>query len=201
MILKQDLHIHTIFSVGDSAVVEQQTPELIASVRHAEIIGISDHFESFRTHGYPNYKKAVCKYGLKLGTEVDGYRSVHEASELAFDYYIYHCHDEANDYLGIEVLLQTGKPVILAHPYVYNTDLERIPEACFVEINNRYIWRYNWREYLTPFLNKFQWVLSSDAHQPNWLNQNVARYVAQELGINESMVFSTETSTLCAEAH
>ena len=41
----QDLHIHTIYSSGDSAVVKEQTIALIEEVRHASIIGISDHFE------------------------------------------------------------------------------------------------------------------------------------------------------------
>ena len=41
----QDLHIHTIFSTGDSAVSREQTVELVAEINHAKIIGISDHFE------------------------------------------------------------------------------------------------------------------------------------------------------------
>ena len=40
----QDLHIHTVYSVGDSAVVPEQTPSLIHNVGYAEIIGIADHF-------------------------------------------------------------------------------------------------------------------------------------------------------------
>ncbi len=41
----QDLHIHTTWSYGDTAVAEQQTIEFIAGVRHARTIGISDHYE------------------------------------------------------------------------------------------------------------------------------------------------------------
>jgi len=33
----QDLHIHTTFSSGDTAVVEKQTVEFIARLGHAEI--------------------------------------------------------------------------------------------------------------------------------------------------------------------
>jgi hypothetical protein len=32
-------------------------------------------------------------------------------------------------------------------------------------------------------------VISSDAHQPNWLNQTVARHVAAELGVREKLLF------------
>ena len=195
-ILPQDLHIHTIFSEHDSAVVPQQTPELIYRVKHAEVIGISDHFESITRKHYAAYRDEVRKFGFKLGAEVDGHESVEEAASLEFDYYIYHCRDNNFDYSGIDMLLSTGKPVIIAHPYVFNTNLNKIPDACFVEVNNRYIWRFDWKNYLEKFLNKFRFVISSDAHQPNWLNQNVARYVAEQLGIKETMVFAQQTADL-----
>jgi len=40
-----------------------------------------------------------------------------------------------------------------------------------------------------PFTKRFRFVISSDAHQPHWLNQNVARYVAAELGVSETVLF------------
>lgn len=40
--LAQDLHIHTTWSQGDGAVVPEQSIELIASVKHARVVGISD---------------------------------------------------------------------------------------------------------------------------------------------------------------
>lgn len=43
--IPQDLHIHTVYSVGDSAVVKEQTIDLVKQIRHASIIGISDHYE------------------------------------------------------------------------------------------------------------------------------------------------------------
>jgi hypothetical protein len=36
-------------------------------------------------------------------------------------------------------------------------------------------------------------VISSDAHQPNWLNQTLARYVARELEIQETLLFPETT--------
>src|SRR4030043_298865 len=39
------------------------------------------------------------------------------------------------------------------------------------------------------YYNKFRFVLSSDAHQPNWLNLNVSRFVASELGVQEVILF------------
>jgi len=38
----QDLHVHTVFSHGDGAIVPEQTVELVAAVGHARILGISD---------------------------------------------------------------------------------------------------------------------------------------------------------------
>jgi histidinol phosphatase-like PHP family hydrolase len=188
--LNQDLHIHTIFSVGDGAVVPEQNLEVIASARHAKIVGISDHFESFMPERFGEYVREIRSKGFHVGTEVDGHRSVPLACRFDFEYYIYHCRDEVEeDYPAIDQLLETGKPVIIAHPYALNTDLYRIPESCYVEINNRYIWRFNWEKELKLFRSKFRWVLSSDAHQPHWLNQTIAKSVAERVGIKESILF------------
>ena len=186
----QDLHIHTVFSVGDSAVSEQQTLDLISKINHAKIIGISDHFEYLGEDKFEYYKERVSSFGFKVGTEVDGKDFVNEASSLDFEYYIYHCWDNKNDYKGIEKLLGSGKPVIIAHPHVTDTDLGKIPPECYLEINNRYVYRYDWHKYFRDYIDKFKFVLSSDAHQPHWLNQNVARHVAAQLGIKESIIFT-----------
>ena len=189
--LTQDLHIHTVFSSDDSAVLPEQTVELVAFTKHAKIAGISDHFESFMPHRYSEYVETVRKSGLLVGTEVNGHTSVDMAIDYDFDYYIYHCWgNEPQDYPGFERLMEkTGKPVILAHPYAIGTDLTKIPEGSIVEINNRYIWRCDWKKELTPFIRKFRWVFNSDAHQPNWLNQAIARRVGEELGIEETILF------------
>jgi histidinol phosphatase-like PHP family hydrolase len=187
---KQDLHIHTVFSSIDSAVLPQQTIEMVAFAKHAEIVGISDHFEMFMPDGWEEYKRKVKKFDFRLGTEINGHQSVDQALNYNFEYYIYHCWGhEKNDYLGLEKLQKSGKPVIVAHPYATGTDLNKIPEKSFVEINNRYVWKYDWRSFLSPFKNKFRWVLSSDAHQPNWLNQQIAQRVAEELEISETLLF------------
>jgi histidinol phosphatase-like PHP family hydrolase len=184
----QDLHIHTVFSSQDSSVVPEQTPELIARIRHAQVIGISDHFEHFADTAYDAYLKRIRALGLLAGTEVDGAASVGFAASLGFDYYIFHCRDRAADYVGAERLLATGRPVIIAHPHALQTNLDRVPDACLVEINNRYIWRCDWLAYYGPYRERFQFVISSDAHQPNWLSQSVARRAAAELGLTELLM-------------
>ncbi len=186
--IKQDLHIHTTFSKYDGAVVPEQTLELISMVRHAGIIGISDHYEAV-CEDYEAYRDAVRSHHFYLGTEVDGYESVQGASQLEFDYYFYHCRDDKWDYKGIDILLTTGKTVIISHPLVMGTNLHKVPNACFVELNNRYLPRNDWLKGYSPFKNKFRFVLSSDAHQPHWLNQNFAKHVAKELGIEEKILF------------
>jgi hypothetical protein len=108
---------------------------------------------------------------------------------LDFDYYFYHCRDSDNDYKGIKKLLSTGKPVIISHPYVTDTQLDRIPEECYMEINNRYIYKYDWYNYFKDYTEKFNFILSSDAHQPHWLTQSAARYVAEQLGVKETILF------------
>jgi len=71
--LQQDLHIHTTYSTSDSAVVPEQTVALIAAVRHANIIGISDHFEYLMDGNFEGYEKEIRQAGLKVGVEVDGH--------------------------------------------------------------------------------------------------------------------------------
>jgi hypothetical protein len=188
--LHQDLHIHTTFSATDSQVVPEQTVEMVAFAHHADIVGISDHFEHFIPHLYQEYCNTVRSFNFVVGTEVNGHQSVPQAVLFEFDYYIYHCWgSEDKDYVALHDLLATGKPVIIAHPYATRTDLSRIPENCYVEINNRYIWRFDWRKLINPYKDKFQWVIGSDAHQPHWLNQNIARCVAEEMGIKETILF------------
>jgi hypothetical protein len=101
----QDLHIHTIFSDKDSSVVPEQTPELVARIAHAQVIGISDHFEHFADKAYEEYVARVRSLDMFVGTEIDGAASVDFATSLAFDYYIYHCRNIAADYRAIERLL------------------------------------------------------------------------------------------------
>ena len=188
--LPQDLHIHTTFSKDDSAVVPEQTVALTAAVGHARIIGISDHFESI-VDDFPTYAAAVRAHGLRVGTEVNGAEWVREAEAVEVQYYVYHCRDRHDDYQGAERLAATGKPVIIAHPHALETDLRKVPAECLIEINNRYVWRSPW-ETFRSFLKAFSFVISSDAHQPHWLNQNVARHVARELGIRETLLFSDD---------
>jgi histidinol phosphatase-like PHP family hydrolase len=189
-LLPQDLHIHTTFSRHDHAVAPEQTVALVAAIRHARVIGISDHLESI-AEDFSTYSDAVRSYGLLVGTEVSGADWIREAEAVEVKYYLYHCRDRERDYRGAEKLLATGKPLIVAHPLVLETDLRRVPPECLIEINNRYVWRNDW-QYLRRFTDSFSFVIDSDAHQPHWLNQNAARYVAAELGIRETLLFSEE---------
>ena len=199
--IPQDLHIHTVYSRGDSAIVKEQTIDLIKKVRHATITGISDHYE-YLVDGavFHAYEKEVRSAGFKVGIEISGYALVHEALKTNSDYFVYHC-SARKDYTALDRLLATGKPVIIAHPLIMGTDLDRIPRECYIEVNNRYIWRSNWRERLKNYVGDRKFVISSDAHQPNWLNQHVARYVCSELGIRENIIFKdpVERSVLLAD--
>lgn len=186
--LNQDLHIHTTWSDGDSAVVPEMSIELVAAVRHARTIGISDHFE-FIHNRFDAYSGAVRAAGLRVGTEVNGSLWAEASLEVDCDYRIYHCWDQPADYAALDRLLASGRPLIIAHPHALGTDLARVPDDCLVEINNRYIWQGDWRTYYSPYVGRFRFVLSSDAHQPNWLNQTIARYVAGQLGISETCLF------------
>ena len=187
--VQQDLHIHTIYSTSDNAVVPEQTVAQHAAVKHAAVVGISDHFECLVNGDFDSYEREVRQAGLKVGVEVDGHAWVAEATNYDVDYYVFHCRDQNADYRSLDTLLATGKPVIIAHPNTLGTDLNRLPSACLVEINNRYIWRTDWERYYGPFTNQFKFVISSDAHQPNWLSQAVARHAAAQLGIEEHLVF------------
>ncbi len=193
----QDLHIHTTYSVGDSAVQPQQTVAFVARFRHARILGISDHLEYITGKTFTSYEREVRSHGLLVGTEVNGAEWTAEAAELDFDYYVYHCRDTREDYLGAEELLSTEKPVIIAHPLTLDTNLDKVPPRCLIEINNRYIWRNDWRGRLSPYRDRFRFVMGSDAHQPHWLNQNIARRVAAELGVEETLLF---TATVLSRA-
>lgn len=188
MTLPQDLHIHTTWSRHDASVVPEQTPELVARVGHADTVGISDHFEHFAATDYARYVDELTGLSLFAGTEVDGAAHAADAAALAFDYYIYHCRDAAAEYRGVETLLATGRPVIIAHPNLLGTDLSRVPPEALVEINNRYVWRVDWRAFYGPYREQFRFVIGSDAHQPSWLGQSVARRAAAELGIAETLL-------------
>ncbi len=187
----QDLHMHTVYSTGDSSVASQQTVELIAAVAHARILGISDHFDYLFGERFEEYAADLRGHGFKVGTEVDGAEWVTDALLVDADYYVYHCRDSHREYRGAERLAGSGKPVIIAHPFMMRTNVRKIPDACYIEINNRYIWRSNWKRELEPLAAdpRYRFVISSDAHQPNWLGQTVARYVAREMEIEETILF------------
>lgn len=191
-VLPQDLHIHTTFSNGDGAVLPEQTVAMVATVRHARVMGISDHLEFIYGRGFDTYRQEVRRHGLHVGVEVNGHDWIDDALSVDVEYYVYHCRDVAADYRGAERLLATGRPVIIAHPLVLDTNLARVPDTCLVEINNRYVWRSDWRAGLGPWVGRFRFVIGSDAHQPHWLNQNVARMVAAALGVRETVLFDAE---------
>jgi len=183
--LAQDLHIHSTWSNGDAAVVSEQTIGLIAELGHAHVVGISDHFELIGEDFFEEYAREVRGAGLKVGMEIDGSRWLSAVQSHVADYRIFHCYDRDMDYKALDQLLDMGQPVIVAHPNALSTNLDRVPPECLVEINNRYVWRCDWRSFYGPFVNRFEFVISSDAHQPNWLNQTVARHVATELGVRD----------------
>ncbi|MDA3957509.1 hypothetical protein [Oceanispirochaeta sp.] len=189
--IRQDLHVHTTFSTGDSAIVPQQTVELIAGLNHALIRGISDHFEYIQGSIFDVYQAKLYAYGFYCGCEVNDSIDALEAVKYPYDYYIYHCRDKASEYKGAERLLSTGKPVIVSHPIAIGADLNKVPTECYVEINNRYIWKTeDYKSFFAPHLNRFRFVIGSDAHQPNWLSQTVARQAAVQMGITESKIFA-----------
>jgi histidinol phosphatase-like PHP family hydrolase len=188
-LIPQDLHIHTIFSTGDSSIVPEQTPELIASVRHARKIGISDHIEYLYGPTFGDYASTIRDYGFHLGAEIVQVQDVDYALSLPLEYRVFHCYDEDRCYKAAEKMVDSGVPLIIAHPMALGTDMSRIPPEAIVEINNRYIWKNDWRFFYTPWRERFRFIFSSDAHQPNWLNQNVARFVGGQLGIRETLLF------------
>lgn len=192
--IPQDLHIHTTYSRHDGAIVEQQTVALIAALRHAKIVGISDHVEYLTDDAFDCYERELRGYGFFVGTEVGGHRRVATALDYPFDYYIYHCEDTEADYRAVLRLLDTGRPVIIAHPMMMKTDLNKVPKACLIELNNRYIWRNDFESFFAPHVDSFRYVFGSDAHQPHWLGQTAARAAARTLGIEETILFSIRTS-------
>ena len=188
-LVPQDLHIHTTFSTDDGAIVPEQTVELVDRYRYAERMGISDHVEYVLGAKFDLYRSALESHNFYVGVEVNGWSWVMEALALEVDYYMYHCRDRAEDYRGAEKLLASGRPVIVAHPNALGTDLARVDPRCLIEINNRYVWRDGqWRE-LAVYCDRFRFVVGSDAHQPHWLNQNVARRVVADLGLTETLLF------------
>ena len=187
------MHIHTVYSTGDSSIVSQQTIRLIAEIRHARTVGISDHIEYLKEPVFAEYAAAIKSSGFRLGAEIVNYEDIDYALSLPLEYRVFHCYDEDKYYAAVERLLESGEPLIIAHPMALGTDLGRIPPECFVEINNRYVWRNDWNSFFTPWKERFRFVYSSDAHQPNWLGQNVARHVGAQLGIRETLVFGEGT--------
>lgn len=186
----QDLHIHTVYSHSDRSIVPQQTIEMIADVNHAKITGISDHLECIYPSRIEEYLDEIKHYQLHAGIEVNGGDWAGIASTIKVEYYIYHCFDKPEDYRGAAKLLATGKPVIIAHPQFLGTNLNKVPEGCYIEINNRYVWQTDWKSgYYTNVKDKFNFVVGSDAHQPNWLNQNLARHVLHTLHLKETLLF------------
>ena len=162
---------------------------LIKSVRHASIEGISDHFEYLVDNDiYRQYDAEVRSAGFRVGMEVNGHALVTGAVKKNNDYFVYHC-SKPQDYKALELLVDTGKPVIIAHPLIMGTVIDKIPPECYIEVNNRYVCRSNWREGFYKYVNTREFIIRSDAHQANWLNQNVARFVCQELGIRETIIF------------
>lgn len=197
-LIKQDLHIHTVFSTGDSSIEPQQTVEFIAELNHAEIRGISDHFEYLTGPVFDIYRDKVYSYNFWCGCEVNDSRDAEEAVDYPYDYYIYHCRDKESEYRGAEMLLDTGKPVICSHPMAMGADLNKVPTGCLLEINNRYVWKNDYMSYFTPHLHRFDFTIGSDAHKPNWLNQFVARKAAEKLGIEETLLFPARRGEMAA---
>jgi histidinol phosphatase-like PHP family hydrolase len=187
--LPQDLHVHTTWSTTDGAIDPRQTVELVAGVRHALILGVSDHLEAV-VDRFDEYARSIRGHGLWLGTEVDGADWAPRAVALPVDYFVYHCRNRAEDYRGAATLLATGKPLIIAHPQMLETDPDRLPTGCLIEINNRYVWQRDGEPLFAACIGRFDFVISSDAHQPHWLSQSVARAVAERLGIPEKILFA-----------
>ncbi|MDC7224092.1 MAG: hypothetical protein PQJ60_10150 [Spirochaetales bacterium] len=186
--IEQDLHIHTVYSTGDSSVEPQQNIPFIKSLNHARVAGISDHFE-YLTEVFEAYREEVHSHGFWCGCEIDRGHHTPHALDLPFDYYIFHCRNEASEYAAAEKLLESGKPVIISHPMAIGADLNKVPSGCFIEVNNRYVWKGDYMSFYTPHLDRFRFVLGSDAHKPNWLNHLVCQQAADQLGIQPTRIF------------
>jgi hypothetical protein len=152
------------------------------------VLGCSDHLDSV-LRDFDGYARAVRAHGMHVGTEVGGAAYVSRALELPVEYYVYHCTDTAEDYRGAAALMATGKPLIIAHPQIFNTDPSRLPPGCLIEINNRYSWQRDGEPLFRACRGRFGFVISSDAHQPHWLTQSVARSIAERLEIAETLLF------------
>jgi hypothetical protein len=85
--LPQDLHVHTVFSKGDSSGAPEQTVTLISPVAHARILGLSDHTDGI-VDSFTAYGKEARRHGLRLGTEVDGSEWVAAARALPVECFI-----------------------------------------------------------------------------------------------------------------
>ena len=81
---QQDLHIHTTYSANDSAVVPEQTVALVAAVKHAGIVGISDHFDSLVDGYFEEYEREIRQAGLNVGVEVDGHVHIRSTFDHSF---------------------------------------------------------------------------------------------------------------------
>ena len=88
--------------------------------------------------------KSVRRAGLWVGTEVNGAAWISAALDAPVDYYIVHCYDTDADYTGLERLLGTGRPVIVAqrqaqgrdgrHPVAQAVGGQRRPPRCETEV-------------------------------------------------------------------
>ena len=196
-ILPQDLHIHTTFSTGDDSVVPEQTVGLVAGVGHARVVGISDHLDHVHGPAFAAYRDTVRRHELYLGVEVDGSAWIETALAHAgdLDYLLYHCRNHTSEYRGAERLLDSGLPVIVSHPLAFGADIARVPPECLLEVNNRYVWRSDWRCGFGPWVGRRRFVIGSDAHQPHWLGQHIARHVADVLGITETVLLTPPSAT------
>lgn len=191
----QDLHIHSTYSTGDTAVAPQQTLELIAALEHAEVRGISDHFEYLTEASvFEEYRRKAHNLGFYCGCEVNDSSDAEKALDYPYDYYIYHCRNQASEYKGAERLLEAGKPIIISHPMAMGADLNKVPTDCFIEVNNRYVWQREYKNYYSPHLNRFRFLCGSDAHKPNWLNHLVASYAMEEMGLENTLIFKKRYS-------
>lgn len=191
----QDLHIHSTYSTGDTAVAPQQTLKFIAKLEHAEIRGISDHFEYIAEDKvFDVYRKEAHSLGFYCGCEVNDSNDAEKAVDFPFDYYIYHCRNQDSEYKGAEGLLKTGKPVIISHPMAMGADLNKVPTDCYIEVNNRYVWQRDYMAYYATHLKRFRFLCGSDAHKPNWLNHLVAAHAMEEMGLNNILIFEKRYS-------
>ncbi len=111
----QDLHIHTTYSTTDHSVVPEQAVTLVAAVGHAQVVGISDHFECLVNGHFESYTREIRGAALKVGVEVDGHPWVDQAVTYPVDDFVFHCRDQQADYRSLDRLLATGKAVIDAN--------------------------------------------------------------------------------------